>query len=40
MQWLSGTYERACVKPCEEASDGRLRLEAMLRRAGCLRTGS
>ena len=40
MQWLSGTYERSCVKPCEEVPDGKLRLEAMLRRAGCLRAGS
>jgi hypothetical protein len=40
MQWLSGTYEHACVQPCEDGSGGRLRLEAMLRHAGCLRAGS
>jgi hypothetical protein len=40
MQWLSGTYERACVRPCEDAAEGRARLQAMLRRAGCLRSGS
>jgi hypothetical protein len=39
MQWLSGTYERACVRPCESDGDGRLRLLGMLRRSGCLRAG-
>jgi hypothetical protein len=37
MQWLSGTYDRACIRPCEDAADGRARLVTVLRRAGCLR---
>jgi hypothetical protein len=40
MQWLSGTYERACVTPCEESDDGRTRLVTLLRRAGCMRSRS
>jgi hypothetical protein len=40
MQWLSGTYEQSCIRPCEETPEGRTRLVAMLRRSGCLRTGS
>jgi hypothetical protein len=40
MQWLSGTYEQSCIRPCEENPEGRTRLMAMLRRSGCLRTGS
>jgi hypothetical protein len=40
MQWLSGTYEQSCIRPCEQNADGRMRLVAMLRRSGCLRTGS
>jgi hypothetical protein len=39
MQWLSGTYEHACLQPCEAASDGRARLSTLLRHAGCLPTG-
>jgi hypothetical protein len=35
MQWLSGTYDRACIRPCEDSADGRSRLIAMLRRSGC-----
>ena len=38
MQWLSGTYERACVQPCEESHQSRLRLVTMLRRSGCIRS--
>lgn len=37
MQRESDTYDRACVRPCEDAADGRSRLASMLRRAGCLR---
>jgi hypothetical protein len=40
MQWLSGTYEQSCIRPCEESAEGHTRLVAMLRRSGCLRTGS
>jgi hypothetical protein len=40
MQWLSGTYERACMRPCEENDEGRSRLIALLRRSGCLKTGT
>lgn len=39
MQWLSGTYEQSCVRPCEETADGRTRLLAVLRRSGCLHAG-
>jgi hypothetical protein len=39
MQWLSGTYEQSCVRPCQENADGRSRLLAVLRRSGCLRAG-
>jgi hypothetical protein len=38
MQWLSGTYERACVQPCEDSPESRLRLVTMLRRSGCIRS--
>jgi len=37
MQWLSGTYERSCLQPCERRAEGRERLLAMLRRSGCVR---
>jgi len=40
MQWLSGTYQESCIKPCEETAEGRPRLLAMLRRSGCLHAGS
>ena len=40
MQWLSGTYEQSCIRPCEESPDGRTRLVSMLRRSGCLRSGT
>jgi hypothetical protein len=40
MQWLSGTYEQSCIRPCEESAEGRTRLVAMLRRSGCLRNAS
>jgi hypothetical protein len=40
MQWLSGTYEQSCVQPCESGDDGRVRLMAMLRRSGCIRSES
>jgi hypothetical protein len=36
MQWLSGTYDRACIRPCEDTADARSRLVAVLRRSGCL----
>ena len=35
-QWQSGTFDDACVAPCETTSEGRERLESILRRAGCL----
>jgi hypothetical protein len=35
MQWLSGTYDRSCMRPCEQTTDGRLRLAGLLRRSGC-----
>jgi hypothetical protein len=38
MQWLSGTYEASCIRPCEQSAEGRTRLVAMLRRSGCLRS--
>jgi len=36
-QWQSGTFDDACVTPCETTPEGRERLESILRRAGCLR---
>ncbi len=39
MQWQSGTYERACVRPCEETPEGHARLQGMLQHSGCLRGG-
>ncbi|TMA60213.1 MAG: hypothetical protein E6J75_01580 [Deltaproteobacteria bacterium] len=36
-QWQSGTFDDACVAPCETTPEGRERLESILRRAGCLR---
>jgi hypothetical protein len=38
--WLDGTYERACLQPCEGSSEGRDRLLQLLQRAGCLRAGA
>ncbi len=35
-QWTSGTFEEACVTPCETTPEGRTMLESILRRAGCL----
>ncbi|HJQ85785.1 MAG TPA: hypothetical protein VKA21_16980, partial [Candidatus Binatia bacterium] len=35
-QWQSGTFRDACLVPCETSSEGRTRLEGILRRAGCL----
>ena len=35
-QWQSGTFDDACVAPCETTPEGRERLESILRRAGCL----
>jgi hypothetical protein len=40
MQWLSGTYQQSCMEPCESGDDGRVRLMAMLRRSGCIRSES
>jgi hypothetical protein len=40
MQWLSGTYDRACMRPCEDTADGRSRLAAVLRRSGCSLRGA
>jgi len=36
-QWESGTFQDACVAPCEATAEGRERLEDILRRDGCLR---
>ena len=35
-QWRSGTFEEACVTPCETTPEGRDRLQSILRQAGCL----
>jgi hypothetical protein len=35
-QWQSGTFEEACVTPCETTPEGRERLQSILRQAGCL----
>jgi hypothetical protein len=35
-QWQSGTFEEACVTPCEATPEGRDRLQSILRQAGCL----
>jgi hypothetical protein len=35
-QWESGTFEDACVTPCEATPEGRENLEGILRQAGCL----
>jgi hypothetical protein len=40
MHWLDGTFDRACLGPCEGSGDGRDRLLLLLRRAGCLRAGA
>ena len=34
-QWQSGTFDDACVKPCEATPEARARLQSILRRAGC-----
>jgi hypothetical protein len=39
-QWLSGTFDEACVVPCKRATDGRARLMHMLQGGGCTRTSS
>lgn len=39
-QWLTGTFEDACVAPCERTDDGRARLLHLLRGEGCVRTPS
>jgi hypothetical protein len=36
-QWLSGTFDEACMAPCERATDGRARLLHMLQSGGCAR---
>jgi hypothetical protein len=35
-QWQSGTFEEACVTPCETTPEGRDNLQSILRQAGCL----
>jgi hypothetical protein len=40
MHWLDGTYEHACLQPCEGTGEGRDRLLLLLQRAGCLRAGA
>jgi hypothetical protein len=39
-QWLNGTFEDACVRPCENSSEGREKLIGILRRAGCVQSPS
>jgi hypothetical protein len=39
-QWLSGTFEEACMAPCERATDGRARLLRMLQSGGCARVST
>jgi hypothetical protein len=39
-QWLSGTFEEACMAPCERAADGRARLLRMLQSGGCTRVST
>lgn len=34
-QWLSGTFDEACIAPCEQAPDGRARLLHFLQGGGC-----
>jgi hypothetical protein len=36
-QWLAGTFDTACVSPCEGTTEGRERLTRILQGAGCLR---
>lgn len=38
-QRISGTFQEACVRPCEATPDGRSALLDMLQGAGCLRGG-
>jgi hypothetical protein len=35
-QWDTGTFETSCVQPCESSAEGRARLTAILRDAGCM----
>jgi hypothetical protein len=35
-QWQSGTFDEACVTPCEKTPEGRDRLLSILQQAGCL----
>jgi hypothetical protein len=39
-QWLNGTFEDSCKKPCENSSEGRDKLLGILRRAGCVQGDS
>ena len=39
-QWLSGTFDEACMAPCERSADGRARLLHMLQGGGCTRMTS
>ncbi|HWP66223.1 MAG TPA: hypothetical protein VNO26_09945 [Candidatus Limnocylindria bacterium] len=39
-QWLTGTFDEACMAPCEQAADGRARLLHMLQGSGCTRLGT
>lgn len=39
-QWLTGTFQEACIMPCEHASDGRARLLHLLQGEGCTRVPS
>lgn len=37
-QWQTGTFDTSCVQPCESSPEGRERLMAILRDAGCVPT--
>jgi hypothetical protein len=39
-QWLSGTFDEACMAPCERSGDGRARLLHMLQSGGCTRVSN
>jgi len=34
-QWLSGAFHEGCIVPCQRTAEGRERLIAILRGAGC-----
>jgi len=38
-QWLGGTFDSACIRPCESTAEGHERLMRILQDAGCLASG-